>query len=180
MKSDTERKRFYTEKMHRKKSRLHVHLSKDLRGKLKTKKRAVLIHKNDRAKIMRGPEKGKEARVSRVDVVKRKVYLEGIVAKTAKGREVLIALEPSNLLLLSLEPTEERKKIFKEEAFRKAEPKKAEAAPQHAPAAEKAPETKPAEKHEARPSHEAVKSDAPKPAHASHPVPQKGAEPQRK
>lgn len=123
MKSDTERKRYYKERLHKRKNRLHVHLSKDLRGKLKTKKRAIMLHKNDRVKIMRGPEKGKEAKVSRISVLKRKAYLEGIAGRNARGKEVGLALEPSNLLLIGLEPTEERKKIFKEEAFKKDAPK---------------------------------------------------------
>jgi ribosomal protein uL24 len=137
MKSDTERKKYYTEKLHKKKSRLHVHLSKDLRGKLKTKKRAVLVHKEDRVKIMRGPGTGKEARVVRVSTLNRKVYVEGIVAKNRKGKENILALEPSNLLLIALEPTEERKQIFKDEAFKKhekpapAEAKKEPAAAEH-------------------------------------------------
>ena len=42
MKSDTERRKYHKEKLHRKKNRLHVHLSKDLRGKMKTKKRSLL------------------------------------------------------------------------------------------------------------------------------------------
>jgi len=123
MKSDTERKKYYNEKLHSRKSRLHVHLSKDLRGKLKTKKRAILVRKEDRVKVMRGPGMGKEARVVRVSTLHRKVYLEGIVSKNRKGKENVLALEPSNLLLVALEPTEERKQIFREEAFRKHEPK---------------------------------------------------------
>jgi len=162
MKSDTERKIYYTEGIHRRKSRLHVHLSKDLRGKLKTKKRAVLVHKSDRVKIMRGPEKGKESRVSRVDVLKRKVYLEGIIVKNARGREVLLALEPSNLLLVNLEPTEERKKIFKEEAFRKEAQKKE--APK--PVGQKAPEAKPEAKTEPASKVEQKPAPAAKPAAA--------------
>jgi ribosomal protein uL24 len=136
MKSDTERKKYYTEKLHKKKSRLHVHLSKDLRGKLKTKKRAILVRKEDRVKIMRGPGTDKEARVVRVSTLQRKVFVEGIVAKNRKGKEVLIALEPSNLLLVGLEPTEERKQIFREEAFKKHEPKPAPAEVKTEPAAE--------------------------------------------
>ncbi len=134
MKSDTERKKYYTEKLHKKKSRLHVHLSRDLRGKLKTKKRAILVRKDDRVKIMRGPGMDKEARVVRVSTLQRKVYVEGVVAKNRKGKENVLALEPSNLLLIALEPTEERKQIFKDEAFKKHEPKP-EAKPA-APAAE--------------------------------------------
>lgn len=124
MKSDTERKIYYTEKLHKKKNRLHVHLSKDLRGKLKVKKRSLLVHKGDTVKIMRGPEKGKEAKVGDVSVLKRIVFLEGIVAKTAKGKEVPLSIEPSNLLLVSLESTPERKQIFSDDAFKKKEAKK--------------------------------------------------------
>ena len=135
MKSDTERKKYYTEKLHKKRSRLHVHLSKDLRGKLKTKKRAVLVHRDDRVKVMRGPGTGKEARVLRVSTLQRKVFVEGVVSKNRKGKENALALEPSNLLLIALEPTEDRKQIFREEAFKKhekpAEAKKEPAADKH-------------------------------------------------
>lgn len=124
MKSDTERKKFYSEKLHKRKNRLHVHLSKELRAKLKVKKRAVLVRKGDTVKVMRGPGKGKEAKVSDVNTLRLKVFVEGVVAKNVRGREVSVALEPSNLLLLALESTKERKEIFSEDAFRKAEPKK--------------------------------------------------------
>lgn len=120
MKSDTERKHFHKEKKHKRKKRLNAHLSKDLRGKLKSKRRSLLVRKDDRVKVMRGPGKGKEGRVTRVSVVKRKIYVDGVVVTNAKGREIPIALQPSNLLLLSLEPTELRKKLFSEGAFKKA------------------------------------------------------------
>jgi ribosomal protein uL24 len=183
MKSDTERKKYYTEKLHRKKSRMHVHLSKDLRGKLKTKKRSILVHKEDRVKIMRGPGQGKEARVVRVSTLKRKVFAEDITAKNRKGKENLIALEPSNLLLVGLEPTEERKQIFREEAFRKPEKKeakpeaKAEAhkheahAQEHKPAAAVAPAQQHERAQKAGEQHEpqgGQKSEAPAHGGATH------------
>jgi len=121
MKSDTERKRYYNEKLHRRRSRLHVHLSKDLRGQLKVKKRAVLVHKGDTVRVMRGPSKGKEAKVGRVDVIRRKVFLEGVTVTNIRGKEMPLALEPSNMLLIGLESTEQRKEIFRDEAFRKKE-----------------------------------------------------------
>lgn len=145
MKSDTERKNYYKEKLHKKKNRLHVHLSKDLRGKLKVKKRALLVHKGDTVKIMRGPEKGKEAKVGEVSVIKRLVFLEGIVAKTAKGKEVPLPVEPSNLLLISLESTPERKKIFSDDAFKKKEIKKEKPVEVKSEAVVKVDETKASE-----------------------------------
>lgn len=124
MKSDTERKRYYTEKLHKRRNRLHVHLSKDLRGELKAKKRAVLVRKGDTVRVMRGPSKGKEAKVGRVDVLRRKVFLEGVTVTNIRAKEMPLALEPSNLMLIGLESTKERKEIFKDEAFRKKEPAK--------------------------------------------------------
>lgn len=150
MKSDTERKKFHTEKLHRKKSRLHVHLSKDLRAKIKKKKRSLLVRKGDTVKIMRGPHKGKEAKVSDVNVVRRVVFLEGIAVKNARGREMPMPLQPSNLLLLSLDPTKERKEMFAEEAFRKKEASK----PKEAKPDGHKEEAKAEHKHEHKAEHE--------------------------
>lgn len=175
MKSDTERKKFHTEKLHKRKSRMHVHLSKDLRAKLKVKKRAVLVRKGDTVKVMRGPGRGKEAKVSDVNVLRRKVFVEGVVAKNARGREVSVALEPSNLLLTVLEATKERKSIFSEEAFRKAESPKKEA---HKAASEKAEAPKAeGHKHEAHKAHPEKEhtehKEETKHEHAQHAAPAK-------
>ncbi|MFN7990541.1 MAG: 50S ribosomal protein L24 [Candidatus Micrarchaeia archaeon] len=177
MKSDSERKKYHSEKLHQRKNRLHVHLSKELRGKLKKKTRAILVRKGDSVKVMRGPEKGKETRVSDVNTIRRKVYLEGVVVKNARGREVPVALEPSNLLLLSLESTPERKEMFSEEAFRKKEAPKKEPPKPAAPEAAK-PETdghkhehaksesKPQETHKPHKEHTPV--NKPQEAHKEH------------
>jgi large subunit ribosomal protein L24 len=124
MKSDTERKRFYNAKNHQKTKRMNVHLSKDLRTKIKKKMRSLIIRRGDRVKVMRGPGKGTEGKVLRASHAKMKVYVEGLILRTAKGREVLRALQPSNLLLISLEQTKERKELFSDSAFKKEEKKK--------------------------------------------------------
>lgn len=125
MKSDTERKRFYNAKLHQKTKRMHVHLSKELRAKLKRKRRAILVREGDKVRIMRGPGRGTSAKVARVSHLNMKVYAEGVTIRTAKGREIMRPLQPSNLLLVELEQTKERKELFTEEAFKKVE-KKAE------------------------------------------------------
>jgi large subunit ribosomal protein L24 len=183
MKSDTERKRYHTEPLHRRKGRMHAHLSKELRSRLKSKKRAISLRKGDTVKVMRGPHKGKEAKVGDVNVVRRKVFLEGVVVSNARGREVPIALEASNLLLVSLESTPERKEIFSEEAFRKKEPPKKEAPKAEAKespaaegkpapegkAAEQAKEHKPHEEHAHKPeAKEHAPVNRPQEAHKEH------------
>lgn len=131
MKSDTERKHFHFEPLHKRKNRLHVHLSKELRGSLKIKKRSLLLRKGDRVKIMRGPESGKEAKVMRVNTQRRKVFLEGIIVKNTRAKEVAFPIEPSNLLIVGIEKTKERELLFNESAFNKKEPKKEEKKKEH-------------------------------------------------
>jgi large subunit ribosomal protein L24 len=123
MKPDTERKKHYQAKPHKKRNDLHVHLSKDLRKSLKKKRRSILLRRDDRIRVLRGPGKGKEGKVSRIDTKTRKVYVEGITVTNAKGKENLVPLQPSNLILLSLESTKERKEMFSVEAFKKPEKK---------------------------------------------------------
>ena len=151
MKSDTERKIFHTEKLHKRKNRLHVHLSKELRTKLKVNKRAILVRQGDTVRVMRGPGKGKEAKVGSVSVLKRKVIVEGVAVKNLRGKEVPVMLEPSNLLLTALESTPERKEIFSEDAFKKKEVKKEAAKSESKDAA--APQVAGEAKAAARPEH---------------------------
>jgi len=123
MKPDTERRKYYHARLHEKRRNLHIHLSKDLRGKLKKKTRAILARRGDRVKILRGPGKGKEGKIVRIDVSKRKIFVEGISIKNARGKETLLSLQPSNLMLVSIEETKERKELFSESAFKKPEKK---------------------------------------------------------
>ncbi len=158
MKSDTERKHYYKARLHEKTKRMHVHLSKELRAKLKRKRRSLLVREGDRVRIMRGPDRGKTVKVARVSHLSMKVYCEGLALRNAKGREVPKALQPSNLLLVGLEQTKERKEIFAEEAFVKKEEKKVEPKPEaksEAKAearAEAKPKTEPEARVEAKPA----------------------------
>ncbi len=118
MKPDTERKNYYNAPLHVRRKNLNIHLSKDLRSSMNSPKRALLVRKGDKVKVMRGKWKGKEATVARVSVSERKVYLEGISSRSARGREVLVAFQPSNLMLVSVEKTKEREKLFKSDVFK--------------------------------------------------------------
>jgi large subunit ribosomal protein L24 len=153
---------------------MHVHLSKDLRGKFKAKKRAILVRSGDTVRIMRGPHKGKDAKVIRVNTNRRKVFLEGILVRNARGKESGIPIEPSNLLLVALEPTPERKQEFAEEAFRKKEaPKKEAPKAEAAKKEEPKQEQRPAEhKHE---EHKPAEHKAPE--HTEHRAPEHRPEP---
>ncbi len=112
MKKDTERKNLYGAALHTRKSLMHVHASKELRAKLNTRKRALLVNKGDSVKILRGSHSGKSAKVAKVNYSRLVVYLEGISHKNAKGTEMLIPFQPSNLMLTELNMGKDRKKEF--------------------------------------------------------------------
>ncbi len=145
MKPDTERRKHHRAKLHKKRSNLHVHLSKDLRKKLKRKKRSILLRKDDRVKILKGPGKGKEGKVTRVDVKKRRIFVEGVTVRNSRAKEVLLPLQPSNLIIVALEPTKERKELFSEEAFKKPPKKPEKPEPEKKEVKEEKPAQKPAE-----------------------------------
>lgn len=100
MKPSIERKKRYDAPLHAKRKYVKVHLSKELRAK--EKKRSEVARMGDKVKVMRGKYKGKEAKVARVDYKKTKVYIEGLSKRTARGREMAVAFQPSNLILTEL------------------------------------------------------------------------------
>jgi len=95
-----QRKARYTAKFHERHAYVSVHLSKELREKLKTEKRNVSVRKGDMVKIMVGKYEGKKGKVARVNLAKARVFIEGVTMKQAKGTEKLLPINPSNLLLL--------------------------------------------------------------------------------
>lgn len=109
MKPDSERKKRYCGSLHQKKKYLKVHVSKKLKEKDKLKKRSMLLKKGDTVKIMRGKYKGKEMKVADVSYGNTKVYLEGISKRTARGREMPVAFQPSNLEITALSERKNKK-----------------------------------------------------------------------
>lgn len=79
---------------------LNVHLSSQLRQKYG--KRSLRIIKGDRARILRGSFKGREAVVTKVDTRNYKVYLQGIERKKVDGSVKPLPLNASNLMITDL------------------------------------------------------------------------------
>lgn len=76
-------------------------LSEDLRQKYK--KKTVRPRKGDSVKIVRGGFKGIEGKVSRVDGGKGKLFVEGVNREKIAGGTALAAIDPSNVIITSLD-----------------------------------------------------------------------------
>lgn len=103
-----QRKFRYNAPLHLRKKMVGVHLSKELRAKLSTKKRNAPAHKGDKVKVMRGEYRGKTGKIMEVSLSTLKIYVEGITRRNAKGVEKLVPIDPSNLLLLEGEFAKDR------------------------------------------------------------------------
>ena len=93
------RKFMYNAPLHVARRFVSSHVSKELRGKLK--KRSVVLRKGFTVKVLRGFKKGVSAKVVKVSLRERKVFLEGVVKKKSNGKEVLIPFDSSNLMVIS-------------------------------------------------------------------------------
>lgn len=94
--------------LHLKQNMTQSHLSKELRTKYTT--RALQPKKGDTVKIMRGTFRGKTGKIYQVDLKKFKVYVEGIERVKKDGTKAYYAIDPSNILLTTLN-TEGKKRI---------------------------------------------------------------------
>ncbi len=86
--------------LHVRRKFISAHLSKELCEKYKM--RSLPLRKGDTVEIMRGEYKGKSGKVSRVNLKKSVVFIEGIKRKNIKGDEVFVSLSPSNLMIKEL------------------------------------------------------------------------------
>jgi large subunit ribosomal protein L24 len=102
-----QRKFLFTAPIHLKRKMLSSHLSKALREKYK--KRSMPVRKGDEVLIMRGKFKGKIGKISRIDLKKQRVYIDGVSRKRTVGTEVLVPIPSSNVQITNLNLDDKRR-----------------------------------------------------------------------
>ena len=102
-----QRKYRFNAPMHIKRKFVSSHLSKELREKHGI--RSIVLKKGDTVKIMRGKFKPHSGKVNRVDLKKSKVYVEGADMTKKDGTKIFYPLEPSNLLIITLEMDDKKR-----------------------------------------------------------------------
>lgn len=95
-----QRKFLFTAPLHIRRKLLAAHLSKELRQKYKT--RSLPVRKGDEVEVMRGKFKKKKGKISKVNLKKYKVYIEGMTVKRTDGTERQAPIHPSNLKIINL------------------------------------------------------------------------------
>ncbi|HKZ45634.1 MAG TPA: 50S ribosomal protein L24 [archaeon] len=112
-----QRKFRFTAPQHLRRKFISSHLSKELRQKYKT--RSFLVRKGDEVEIMRGKFRKKTGKITRVDLKKYKVYIEGVMIKRTDGTERQIPIVPSNLRIMNLNMDDKRRSKIIERKMKK-------------------------------------------------------------
>lgn len=93
--------------LHKRRSALRVHLSKELRKE--HGKRALVVRKGDTVRVTSGRFKKRTGKVTDVNLRGGMVHVEGMTRKTAKGSEKTAPLHPSSLEITKLELKDEKR-----------------------------------------------------------------------
>lgn len=110
-----QRKFLFTAPLHLRRKFLSSHLSKELREKYN--RRSLPVRKGDEVEVMRGEFKKKRGKISRVNLKKYKVYIEGITRKRTTGVDVQVPIHASNLRIINLNLEDKRRaKILERKA----------------------------------------------------------------
>jgi len=103
-----QRKYVYHAPLHVRHKFLSAHLSKELKEKYN--RRSFPVRKGDEVEVMNGKFKKKTGKVSRVNPIKLKVYIDGITRKKVDGSEIQVPFHPSKLKIINLN-LEDKKRL---------------------------------------------------------------------
>jgi large subunit ribosomal protein L24 len=134
-KPSKQRKMLYEAPAHLRHKLLAAHLSPELRASHGTK--SFPVRSGDTVHVVRGDHKGVEGKVTRVDLSKYRIYVEGLTREKVDGTTINVPIHPSKVIVTRLNLDDKwRKEILdsKKEALKRLERgEKAEKKPKPAP-----------------------------------------------
>lgn len=95
-----QRKMLYNAPHHIRHKLMCAPLSSDLISSKGTK--SLPVHKGDTIQIVRGDNKGFEGKISRVDLKRYRIFIEGLTREKVDGTNVFISVHPSKVVLKKL------------------------------------------------------------------------------
>ncbi len=109
-----QRKYRHNAPLHVRRKFVSVNLSPGLRKSYG--RRSMQVRKGDEIKIMRGSMKTKTGVVERVDLSRSRIYVDEIKAKKSDGSEVLMAIQPSNIMITKLKLDDKKRQAILDRA----------------------------------------------------------------
>jgi large subunit ribosomal protein L24 len=134
-----QRKMLYQAPDHVRHRLLAAHLSPELRATHIAK--SLPVRSGDTIRVMRGDHKGTEGKITRIDLKKYRIYVEGLTREKVDGTTIFVPVHPSKLMITRLNLDDKwRKKILERKQKAQKKPQKPTKKPKPEPV-EKPPET---------------------------------------
>jgi len=114
-----QRKMLYQAPDHVRHKLLAAHLSPELRAAHIA--RSIPVRSGDTIRVMRGDHKGFEGKVTRIDLKKYRIYVEGLTREKVDGTTIFVPVHPSKLMITRLNLDDKWRKRIME---RKQKPQK--------------------------------------------------------
>jgi large subunit ribosomal protein L24 len=117
-----QRKMLYQAPDHIRHKHLAAHLSPDLRTTHLAK--SLPVRSGDTIRVMRGDHKGTEGKITRIDLKKYRIYVEGLTREKVDGTTIQLAVHPSKVMITRLNLDDKwRKKILERKQKAQKKPK---------------------------------------------------------
>ncbi|HYB68433.1 MAG TPA: 50S ribosomal protein L24 [Candidatus Acidoferrales bacterium] len=127
-----QRKMLYNAPAHVRHRLLAAHLSKALRASHEV--RSLPVRRGDTVRVIRGDHRGVEGKITRVDLPKYRVYVEGLTREKVDGTTVFLPVHPSKVIITGLNLDDKwRKKIIERKKERRKRPEEAVEEPEARP-----------------------------------------------
>jgi len=127
-----QRKMLYNAPAHVRHRLLAAHLSKGLRASHDVK--SLPVRSGDTVRVMRGDHRGVEGKITRVDLAKYRVYVEGLTREKVDGTTVFLPVHPSKVIITGLNLDDKwRKKILERKKEKRKQPEEAVEKPEARP-----------------------------------------------
>jgi large subunit ribosomal protein L24 len=98
--------------LHKKRKFMAATLSKELRKKYG--KRSMGVKKGDKVKMMRGQFRKVTGKVTGIDTMRQKIYVEGVELIKKDGSKALYPVHPSNVMITELNMDDKKRKRITE------------------------------------------------------------------
>ena len=119
-----QRKRLYNAPAHLRHKFMAAPLSRELT--LSKGVKALPVRKGDTVRVMRGDHKGFEGKVSRVDLKRYRIFIEGLTREKVDGTNIFVSVHPSKVVIRNLKLDDKWRKGIVERERKLELPKKEE------------------------------------------------------
>lgn len=103
-----QRRALYRAPLHKRQKIVAAPLSEELRSKYGV--RTLPVRKGDEVLIVRGGFRGHKGKVVRVDLKRYRIYVEGATVNNARGEPRYYPIHPSNVVIVSLNLDDKRRR----------------------------------------------------------------------